>query len=98
MSVTMMKPVITKSQIVKSSEASKRFGQIKKMAKNTPLYITDNGNIDTVLVGYEYFEKMYQRLNELEKKEELLLLENRIADIENNPSLSISWKNIRRKE
>ncbi|NSJ93085.1 type II toxin-antitoxin system Phd/YefM family antitoxin, partial [Coprococcus sp. MSK.21.13] len=46
----------------------------------------------------EYFEKMYQRLNELEKKEELLLLENRIADIENNPSLSISWKNIRRKE
>ncbi|MCY6485434.1 hypothetical protein OW763_13955 [Clostridium aestuarii] len=66
----MTKPSITKDQMVKSSEAAKRFGTIRKRAKDQPLYITDNGNIDSVLLGYEYFEKMYKRLMELEEKEE----------------------------
>lgn len=64
----MEKPNITKDQIVKSSVASKRFGEFRKLAKKRPIYISDNGNIDTVLVSYDYFEKMYQRLHELEKK------------------------------
>lgn len=96
MGVVMTKPNITKDQLVKSSEASKRFGTIRRRAKDEPLYITDNGNIDSVLLGYEYFEKMYKRLMELEEKEEERILSNRIEDIEKNPTTAVSWRNIRR--
>lgn len=96
MGVIMTKPSITKEQIVKSSEASKRFGQIRKKAKDAPLYITDNGSIDSVLLGYEYFEKMYGRLVELEEREEERMLSKRISDLEDNPSSAVSWRDIRR--
>jgi hypothetical protein len=36
------------------------------------------------LLGYEYFEKMYKRLVELEEKEEERILSNRIEDLEKN--------------
>lgn len=94
--VIMNKPSITKEQIVKSSEASKRFGQIRKKAKDTPLYITDNGNIDSVILGYEYFEKMYGRLIELEEKEESRILSKRMSELEENPSSAVSWRDVRR--
>lgn len=94
--VSMIKPSITKDQMIKSSEASKRFGQIRRRAKDTPLYITDNGNIDSVILGYEYFEKMYQRLIELEEKEEERILLNRINELEKNPSSAVSWRDVRR--
>ncbi|WP_066827507.1 prevent-host-death family protein [Clostridium tepidiprofundi] len=91
----MVKPIITKDQMVKSSEAAKRFGSIRKKAKKEPLYITDNGNIDSVLIGYDYFEKMYIRLMELEEKEEVKILSSRIEYLENNPSSAVPWRNIR---
>lgn len=96
MGIDITKLSITKDQMVKSSEASKRFGQIRRKAKDTPLYITDNGNIDSVLLGYEYFEKMYERLMELEKREEERLLSKRIDDLENDPSSAVSWRDVRR--
>jgi PHD/YefM family antitoxin component YafN of YafNO toxin-antitoxin module len=89
-------PSITKNQMIKSSEAAKRFGAIRKKAKDEPLYITDNGNIDSVLLGYEYFEKMYKRLMELEEKEEERILANRIEYLEKNPSTAASWRDVRR--
>ncbi|WP_039242732.1 type II toxin-antitoxin system Phd/YefM family antitoxin [Clostridium botulinum] len=94
--VMLDKPIITKDKIVKSSQAAKQFGTIKKRAKDEPLFISDNGNIDTVLVGYDYFEKMYKRLMELEEKEGQRILLERVSDIEENPASTVSWRDVRR--
>ena len=99
MSITMdNKLKITKDQIVKSSIVSKRLGQYRKKAKENPIYISDNGNIDTVIVSYEQFERMYERLTELEGKEEEKILLDRINQVEKHPELSAKWKDIRRDE
>lgn len=90
------KPKITKDQIVKSSIVSKRLGQYRKKAKENPIYISDNGNIDTVILSYDQFEKMYERLAELEEKEEERIIGDRINQVEKNPELSAKWKDIRR--
>lgn len=90
------KPKITKDQIVKSSIISKRLGQYRKKAKENPIYISDNGNIDTVIISYDQFEKMYERLVELESKEEEKNLNDRIKQIKEHPELSANWKDIRR--
>lgn len=98
MSVTIMetKPSITKDQIVQSSVASKKFGEYRRKAKVNPIYISDNGNIDTVLLAYDQFEKMYERLSELEAKEEAMILTQRIDNLEKNPSAAVSWRDVRR--
>ncbi|MBV4432634.1 type II toxin-antitoxin system Phd/YefM family antitoxin [Clostridium tyrobutyricum] len=90
------KPKITKDQIVKSSVVSKRLGQYRRKAKENPIYISDNGNIDTVILSYDQFEKMYERLAELEEKEEERIIGDRIKQIEKHPELSAKWKDIRR--
>lgn len=90
------KPNITKEQIVQSSVASKKFGECKRKAKLNPIYISDNGNIDTVLLAYDHFEKMYERLSELEAKEEAMILTERIDNLEKNPSSAVSWRDVRR--
>lgn len=90
------KPLITKDQIVKSSVISKRLGQYKEKAKESPVYISDNGSIDTVLLSYDYYENLYKRLMELESNEEEKILSQRIERLNNNPSSAVSWKDIRR--
>lgn len=94
----MEKPQITKDQIIKSSEASKGFGKLRKKAKISPMYITENGNIDSVLLDYDYFEKMYQRLVQLEAKEEEEIIVQRIERLEKNPEVAVSWREVRRTE
>jgi PHD/YefM family antitoxin component YafN of YafNO toxin-antitoxin module len=90
------KPSFHVDQLVSSSDASKKFGELRKRAKLEPQFITENGSVDTVLVGYDYFEKMYQRLKELEEREEEQILTERIARLEADPESAVSWKAIRR--
>lgn len=85
-------------QMIKASEAAKRFGYARKKAKDLPQFITENGNIDSVLMDYEYYLKMYQRLVELEAKEEARVLDERIDRLENDPTQGIPWQSIRRSE
>ena len=92
------KPSITNDQLVKSSDASKRFGGLRKRAKKMPMFITENGTIDSVLIDYEQYEKMYERLVELEAKEEEKILSERIERLDKNPDSSVSWKDARRPE
>jgi PHD/YefM family antitoxin component YafN of YafNO toxin-antitoxin module len=92
----MDKPVITRDQMVKASEASKRFGTLRKKAKDLPQFITENGIIDSVLMDYDYYERLYQRLVELEEKEEARILSERIERLDQDPSLAVSWKEVRR--
>ncbi len=98
MGVVMEKPKITNNQLIKSSEASKHFGSLRKRTKDYPMFITENGSVDCVLINYEQYEKMYQRLSELEAKEQETILLQRIECLENNPELTISWKDARRSD
>lgn len=92
----MTKPVITKDQMIQSSVAAKQFGRLRKKAKQLPQFVTENGVIDTVVLDYNYYEKMYERLMELEGQEDAEILEQRIERFEKNPELSASWRDVRR--
>lgn len=85
-------------QMIKASEAAKKFGYARKKAKDMPQFITENGTIDSVLMDYEYYLKMYQRLVELEAKEDTRILNERIDRLENDPTQGIPWRSIRRTE
>lgn len=63
------KPAFNVDQVVSASIASKRFGEVRKQAKVKPQFISDNNKIDSVLMGYEEYERMY---NELEVLKEML--------------------------
>lgn len=93
---TLEKPTFTKEQLITASLASKQFGELRKRAKIHPMFITDNGEVDTVVVGYEYFEQMFQRLKELEQQEEARILTERIERLEKDPSLGVPWRSVRR--
>lgn len=93
---TLGKPAFTKDQLITASAAAKNFGDLRKKAKSLPLFITDNGNVDTVLLSYEYYEQMYQRLVELEEREEAKVLGERIEQLERDPSIAVPWRSVRR--
>ena len=90
------KPTFNTDQIISSSDAAKKFGELRKKAKTLPQFITDNGTVDTVVMDYEYYEKMYIRLQELEEIEETAILTKRMERLESNPSASVAWKSVRR--
>lgn len=92
----MAKPTFTVDQLITSSDAAKKFGDLRKKAKNIPQYITDNGAVDSVLIGYELFEQIYDRLTRLEDEEESRILLQRIERIDRDPAAAKSWKDIRR--
>lgn len=95
--VTMEKPTFSKDQIISSSDVAKKFGEARRKAKSNPIFITEKGNIDTVLLDYDYFEQMYSRLIELEKIAEEQILLDRIERLEKHPERAISWRK-KRKE
>ena len=98
MGIIMKKPTFNADQLVPASTAAKTFGAIRKKAKVLPQFITDNGEVDTVVLEYKYFEDMYGRLQELEEKEEERVLLERIERLEEDPSAAVSWRSVRRTE
>lgn len=92
----MEKPSFTRDQLIPSSVASKNFGKVRRQAQKIPQFISDNGVVDTVVMGYNQFETMYRRLHELEEKEETRVLEARIERLELYPETAVPWRKIRR--
>ena len=97
MSTVMNKPTFNKDQLITSTEASKRFENCVK-AKEAPQFITENGNVETVVLDYRYFESLFMRMMELEQKEEEGILVERITRLDNNPEIGVSWRSIRRSD
>ena len=93
----MDKPTFSKEQIISSTDVAKKFGEARRKAKSNPIFITEKGNVDTVLINYDYFEQMYSRLVELEKKAEEQILLDRIERLEKNPEKAISWRKLRKE-
>jgi hypothetical protein len=94
----MEKPQFNADQLVSASTAAKNFGTIRKKAKVLPQFITDNGEVDTVVLEYKYYEQMYIRLRELEEQVEERILSQRIENLEKDPSTAVSWRSIRRDQ
>lgn len=91
----MEKPTFSADQLVPATTAAKSFGTVRKRAKTEPQFITDNGEVDSVVLEYKYFEQLYSRLKELEEIEEARILSERITRLENDPSSSISWRELK---
>lgn len=96
MSVVMEKPKFDRDQLIKASDVPRQFASIRKQAKDKPLVVTENGEFDTVILNYQFFEEMYSRLLELEEQNELLILSKRLEDLEKNPERAVDWRDIRR--
>ncbi|MEF9875553.1 MAG: hypothetical protein RRZ85_07830 [Gordonibacter sp.] len=48
-----------RDQVVTSSHAAKNFGEMRRRAKEEPLYVSDrNDGIDTVIVDFDTFEAL----------------------------------------
>lgn len=61
----MNKPRLNVDQIISATYASKRFGEIRKKAKELPQFISENNHIDTVVLDYKAYETMYAEIEEL---------------------------------
>ena len=92
------KPKFDTDQLISASDAAKRFGELRRKAQDAQQFILDNGKVNTVVIGYEYYEQLFARLMELEEAEEIRMLSSRIARLEREPSSGVSWRNIRQKK
>ena len=84
------KLAFSRDQVVTSTQASKNFGEMRRRAKEGPLYVSDrNDGIDTVIVGFDDFEQMALELDRLKTERLYALAAGRIAaadaDAEHEP-------------
>lgn len=63
--MTLEKPTFNKDQINSATDASKKFGEIRKKAKIVPQFISENNKIDSVVLDYNVYEEMYSELQSL---------------------------------
>ncbi len=69
-----------RDQVVTSTQASKNFGEMRKRARNKPLFVSDrNDGIDTVIIGFDEFEEMAVELERLRQEHLYAVAAERIA-------------------
>ncbi|WP_053958064.1 type II toxin-antitoxin system prevent-host-death family antitoxin [Sulfobacillus thermosulfidooxidans] len=90
------KPRFAGHQIVRSEDTVKHFDTLRQSARKHPVLITDHNQSDTVLLDYDQYKKLYQRLSELEQRYEASLIEFRINRIEKNPHRTTPWRQVKR--
>lgn len=83
-----------RDQLVNTATISRQFSKIKALAKIKPLFITDNGEVDMVLISYDAYEEMFNKLKELEEE----VLEYREEEARREPDSLVDWRSIRRDE
>jgi hypothetical protein len=88
---------IATDQMIPATEVAKQFKAVRDKAKLEPQYILDRSTIDSVLVGFELFQKLVERLQELEEENLMLTVANRLEEYEKDPSVGIPWSQIRRE-
>lgn len=76
-----------RDQIISSTQASKNFGEVRRRAKSTPLFVTDkNSSIDTVIIGYDEFEQMAVELDRFRQQVVYVVASDRIAEADADPA------------
>lgn len=74
--ITIHKPRFNKDQVISASNAVKRFSEVRRNAKKSPQFISQNNNIDSVIQSYEDYEKMYMELESLRE----LFLDHQLSE------------------
>lgn len=81
-----------RDQLVNTATISRQFSKVKLLAKVKPLFITDNGNVDSVLLSYEAYEQLLNRIHELESE----VLDQRSSNAEEKPEKLVDFNEVRR--
>ncbi len=79
------KPTFTRDQIVPATTASKEFSALRKRAKSAPQYISGRNGIDSVLLDYETYERMYGELQYYHELELERVAADRVAAADADP-------------
>lgn len=79
------KPTFTRDQIVSATVASKEFSALRKRARTSPQYISGRNGIDSVLLDYETYERMYGELQYFRKLEFERIAAERVAVADADP-------------
>lgn len=79
------KPSVTPNQITPVSKASKNFSYLRKAAKEKPQYLSVHGRIDSVMLGYREYEKLYQELEFYRELFWKLEISNRVSELNAAP-------------
>ena len=59
------RPQFKTTQMISATEASKRFGALRRRAKVEPQAILEHNSIDLVLMSYDDYEEMFKELQSL---------------------------------
>jgi PHD/YefM family antitoxin component YafN of YafNO toxin-antitoxin module len=86
--------LFSREQLVNTATVARHFGKVKITARVKPLFITDNGEVDLVLMSYSAYEQMYTRLMKLESE----VIEHRAEKATNYPDSLVDWREVRRSE
>lgn len=89
MGITLNKPSFNVDQVNSATYASKRFGEIRKKAKELPQFISENNCIDTVVLDYKAYEAMYAEIQLLREVAWEIDIANRIRQADANPEASL---------
>lgn len=94
----MDKPKFNVDQVISASKAAKRFAEVRKNAKISPQFITQNNNIDSVIQSYDDYEKMYIELETLRQFASDFHLSERIQKADSNPETRFNIKEVMGEE
>lgn len=86
------KPSITSDQITSVSKAAKNFFDLRKSAKEKLQYLSVHGRIDSVLLDYREYEKLYQELEYYQELFWMLEISNRILELHAAPEKLVSLR------
>lgn len=94
----MEKPQFNVDQVISASNAAKRFAEVRRNAKTSPQFISQNNSIDSVVQSYEDYEKMYMELETLRELFFDLNLSDRIEQADLKPELRFTIKDVMGEE
>lgn len=86
------KPSITYDQIIPVSKAAKKFSDLRKSAKEKPQYLSVHGRIDSVLLDYREYEKLYQELEYYRELFWMIEFSDRISELHAAPEKLLSLR------
>jgi PHD/YefM family antitoxin component YafN of YafNO toxin-antitoxin module len=66
---TLQKPTFSVEQMISSTEAGRKFSELRKRAAIEPQFVTDHNAVETVVLSYKYYEEIYTELQALKEAE-----------------------------
>ena len=84
--IAVSKPSFSRDQIVSATTVSKKFSEVRRRAKEAPLFVSDRNEIDTVILDYRAYEQMYMELELLREQQFHASAARRIAEGDADPN------------